>query len=74
MSLSLMQQSKVYFEVRDNLGEGMRFYTSLQDAVGILKQQVMDFSMTRRVQRDDHLQVRGIGYYHCLKNPIKLVS
>lgn len=57
LCLSFVQQTKIFLEVRDNLGEGMRFYTSLQDAVSILKQQVTDFSLTRRVQREDHIEV-----------------
>ena len=50
-------QIRLFYEVRDNLGEGMRFYMSLQEAVRTLLQQTSDFCMTRRMQRDEHLQV-----------------
>eukprot|EP00887_Chlorella_sp_A99_P006063 scaffold22.g6063.t1 len=43
-------------ELRDNLGEGLRFYMSLQEAIGALKQQVGDHCMTRRIQRDDLIE------------------
>ena len=40
-----------YREVRDNLSEGLRFYMSLQEAIGTLAQQAGDYSLTRRLQR-----------------------
>ncbi|GAB4820758.1 hypothetical protein N2152v2_007804 [Parachlorella kessleri] len=42
-----------YAELRDNLSEGLRFYTSLQEAIATLRQQVGDHCMTRKIQRDD---------------------
>lgn len=42
-------------EIAGNLSEGIRFYTSLQDAVAALRQQVGDYCMTRKVQRDELL-------------------
>ncbi|KAL4858651.1 Vacuolar-sorting protein [Chlorella vulgaris] len=44
---------KMYKELRDNLGEGLRFYMGLQEAIGSLRQQAGDHCMTRRIQRDD---------------------
>jgi len=40
-----------YREVRDNLSEGLRFYMSLQEAIGTLGQQAGDYALTRRLQR-----------------------
>ena len=42
-------------EIAGNLSEGIRFYTSLQDAIAALRQQVGDYCMTRKVQRDELL-------------------
>jgi len=44
---------KLYREVLDHLSEGLRFYSSLQDAVKVHKQQCSDFAYTRALQRDD---------------------
>lgn len=48
--------SRMYRELRDNLGEGLRFYMGLQDAIGTLRQQASDHCMTRRIQRDDLIE------------------
>ncbi len=40
-----------YREVSDNLSEGLRFYMSLQEAIGTLGQQAGDYALTRRLQR-----------------------
>ncbi|GMH40651.1 hypothetical protein BSKO_08555 [Bryopsis sp. KO-2023] len=55
-SREVKDKVKVMYEVRDNLGEGIRFYMSLQDAVSTLKQQVSDFAMTRRIQSNDNME------------------
>ncbi|EFN58134.1 hypothetical protein CHLNCDRAFT_141882 [Chlorella variabilis] len=47
---------KSYKELRDNLGEGLRFYMGLQEAIGSLRQQAGDHCMTRRIQRDDLIE------------------
>ncbi|CAD7700541.1 unnamed protein product [Ostreobium quekettii] len=52
----IKDEIRLFYEVRDNLGEGMRFYMSLQDAVRTMLQQTSDFCMTRRMQRDEYLQ------------------
>lgn len=49
----IRRQVAAYAELRDNLSEGLRFYTSLGDAIGSLRQQVGDYCMTRKIQRDD---------------------
>lgn len=51
----LRSQLTMYREVRDNLSEGARFYSALQDAVKGLNQQAGDYCLTRRIQRDDLL-------------------
>ena len=43
--------ARTYRELRDNLGEGLRFYMGLQEAIGSLRQQAGDHVMTRRIQR-----------------------
>jgi len=42
-----------YSQVQHDLEEGLRFYTSLQDAIGSLRQQCSDFCVTRRMQREE---------------------
>ena len=42
---------QAYVELRDNLSEGLRFYTSLGEAIATLRQQVGDHCMTRKIQR-----------------------
>lgn len=54
-SAGLKAQLAVYRELRDNLSEGARFYSALQDAVRTLSQQCGDYCLTRRIQRDDLL-------------------
>ncbi|KAI7841696.1 hypothetical protein COHA_004563 [Chlorella ohadii] len=48
--------ARTYKDLRDNLGEGLRFYMGLQDAIRTLRQQVGDHVMTRRIQRDDLIE------------------
>ena len=50
--------ARTYRELRDNLGEGLRFYMGLQEAIGSLRQQAGDHVMTRRIQRCDHTPAR----------------
>eukprot|EP00898_Chlorokybus_atmophyticus_P004865 jgi/Chlat1/537/Chrsp103S01115 len=47
---------RTYSELNGNMVEGVRFYSSLQDAINALKQQCGDFIMTRRIQREDMLE------------------
>lgn len=44
-------QLATYRELRDNMSEGARFYTALQEAVKNLAQQAGDYCLTRRIQR-----------------------
>jgi len=46
---------RTFNEISGNLTEGVRFYTSLQDAVAAVKVQVGDYCMQRKIQRDDML-------------------
>ncbi|KAL4420092.1 hypothetical protein ABPG77_000573 [Micractinium sp. CCAP 211/92] len=48
--------ARTYKDLRDNLGEGLRFYMGLQEAIGTLRQQAGDHCMTRRIQRDDVIE------------------
>jgi len=53
--------AETYRELRDNLGEGMRFYSSLREAVASLAQQASDFTAARRLQRDDMVEALRRG-------------
>jgi programmed cell death 6-interacting protein len=53
--------AETYRELRDNLGEGMRFYSSLREAVASLAQQASDFVAARRLQRDDLVEALRRG-------------
>ena len=53
--------AETYRELRDNLGEGMRFYSSLREAVSGLAQQASDFTQARRLQRDDMVEALRRG-------------
>ncbi|KAL4532578.1 hypothetical protein Ndes2437B_g02974 [Nannochloris sp. 'desiccata'] len=46
---------RTFHEISGNLTEGVRFYTSLQDAVAAVKVQVGDYCMQRKIQRDEKL-------------------
>ncbi|KAL9251860.1 Fruit protein pKIWI502-like protein, partial [Drosera capensis] len=39
-----------YREIKENINEGMKFYVTLQDAITNMKQQCIDFVMTRSIQ------------------------
>lgn len=52
----IRSSARTYKDLRDNLGEGLRFYMGLQDAIKTLRQQVGDHVMTRRIQRDDLIE------------------
>ena len=45
-----------YSQIQHDLEEGLRFYSTLQDAVKGLKQQCSDFALTRQMQRDDFIR------------------
>lgn len=53
--------AETFRELRDNLGEGMRFYSSLREAVASLAQQASDFTAARRLQRDDMVEALRRG-------------
>lgn len=40
-------------EIQGNIEEGFQFYTSVQDRLRLLSQNIGDFAMTRRIERDD---------------------
>ena len=44
-------QAGRYRELQAHLSEGLRFYTSLQEAAAVLRQQAGDHVMTRRIER-----------------------
>eukprot|EP00210_Caulerpa_lentillifera_P000893 g864.t1 len=46
-----------FYDVRDNVGEGMRFYMNLKDAIDKVKQQTNDFAMSRKFDREDRLEL-----------------
>jgi programmed cell death 6-interacting protein len=46
----------LFKELDGNLQEGVRFYSSLQDAVAALRQQVGDHCATRHIQRDEMVE------------------
>lgn len=52
-SAGLKATLKTYRGVLDHLSEGLRFYSSLQDAVSKHKTQCTDYSYTRALQRDE---------------------
>jgi programmed cell death 6-interacting protein len=54
-SQSVRSTVRTFNEISGNLTEGVRFYTSLQDAVSAVKVQVGDYFMQRKIQRDDLL-------------------
>ena len=67
----LRASARTYGELRDNLGEGLRFYQGLQEAIASLRQQAGDHCMTRRIQRwvggrmpGGRCCVKGIGVVH----------
>ena len=47
---------KKYHDVSSNLSEGVRFYTSLQEAVAAVRQQIGDYCVMRKLQRDELLE------------------
>lgn len=49
-------KAKSFLDMMGNMAEGVRFYSSFQEAVRSLKQQIGDFCLTRALQRDDLLQ------------------
>jgi len=53
---ALRGRVETFRELRDNLGEGLRFYVALREAVGALAGQAADFIAGRRLQRDDLLE------------------
>ncbi len=57
-------QVSSFNEVRDNLSEGLRFYSSLQEALTSLQQHVGDFCLTRRIQRCASLDI-AFEYCSC---------
>ncbi|CAG9461626.1 unnamed protein product [Pedinophyceae sp. YPF-701] len=52
---SFREACKSWSALRDDLDEGIKFYTRLQDALRSLSRSVGDFVMTRRIERDDQL-------------------
>jgi programmed cell death 6-interacting protein len=56
-------RADAFKELRDNLGEGTRFYASLRDALAGLARQVTDYVTARRLERDDLVEAlrRGGG-------------
>merc|ERR1712072_987001 len=55
-SARIQSAYEMYKQIQSNFERGIRFYTSLQDAIGQLKQQCGDFCLTRKMQRDDFLR------------------
>jgi programmed cell death 6-interacting protein len=55
-SARIQNAYEMYKQIQSNFERGIRFYTSLQDAIGQLKQQCGDFCLTRKMQRDDFLR------------------
>ncbi|QDZ22773.1 programmed cell death 6-interacting protein [Chloropicon primus] len=51
---------EIYKQIQENFEKGIRFYTSLQDAINALKMQCGDFCLTRKMQRDDF--IRQLAY------------
>lgn len=54
-AMGVRATAKAYLEMVGNIGEGVRFYSTLQDAVKALRQQVGDYCLTRRLQREEML-------------------
>ncbi|CAI9775122.1 unnamed protein product [Fraxinus pennsylvanica] len=54
-------------EIKENIGEGLKFYVTLQDAITNVKQQCSDFVMTRNIQcremmDDVQRQISGLSF------------